>query len=290
MAVSVAVGSGCGAQGDAESEGDAVGDPTAEALDESSTGPVEMSVADGLAPYDAESQVSQSRLIRVQQNYEDGILEGCIESLGVPRIGLQYPPSPREMIIGQSLPDFPYLAQLETDGFPLPAELRYPDRDDGHVVLTDDQQDAMAECQAEDEAAIAARENLARYQPISAAWYELIAEVDSMPEIVSLREGFAACVLDEGIAPDYSSDEGAFLGAVEDATSRLYGDPEDLARELSELGQIYYRCGVDLFEREIELRLELRDEFLDEHWEDIATISERLYGEGLIAEPATGRS
>ena len=240
-----------------------------------------------MAPYDAESAVSLSWMIRLRQNFEDGILDDCVERLGVERIGLEYPPSPREVVIGHFLPDFPYLERLKSDGFPVPLHWRFPDMDTGHVILTDEQQAAVATCDAEDETLSAAQTIIGRYEPISAAWFGVLAEVDQHPEIVALREEFSECVIDGGIRPEYAADEGDFLLAVDEVTLSLADDLAAVEREGRELGQLYYRCGVELFEREIELRLERRDAFLDEHWDDIVEMSQLLYDEGLITRVET---
>ncbi|MFP3899962.1 MAG: hypothetical protein ACLFXM_03835 [Acidimicrobiia bacterium] len=245
-------------------------------------------MADALAPYDAASQVSESRMIVLQQNYENRLWDECYESLGVAPLRLERAPSPRERIIGRRPAHFPYLEQLETEGFPLPAELAYDDFDDGHVVQTEEQQEAGRHCHEEYEPLAEARALIDRYQPISGEWYGILAEIDALPEIVALRDEFSTCVAAEGIGPRFAADEVAFLGAVDAAKARLYDDPEALRVELRDLGQIYHRCGVDLFERKIELRLERRDEFLDEHREAITELEELLYGEGLIADSESG--
>ena len=253
-----------------------------------SVGPIEMSVAEALAPYDAASQVSESRMIVLKQNYESMLYDECYVSHGVPPLELEMAPSPRERVIGRQPAQFPHLEQLETEGFPLPPELAYDDFDDGYVAQTEEQEEVGLQCSENYEPIAEARDRFARYEPISVAWYGILAEIDAMPEIVSLRDEFSACVVAEGIGPDFASDEVAFLGAVDSAIGRLYDDPEELRTELRELGQIYHRCGADLWERKIELRLERRDDFLDEHWDTITELSELLYGEGLIADVETG--
>lgn len=242
---------------------------------------VDVSLVDAIAPYDAESQLDEAVLFHRLQQQEYAVLESCIESKGLPPIGLLEELPPINEMRGSALPDFPDLDALESEGFrPLTEDSFWGDED--RNVLSDEQRQAMDECDAEEPELQGAVDLMAQFMHLSSKWWAVLEEVDASEDLTALRSEFTTCALDEGVDSSHAADESAFIGALDALNSRGFDTPEEANQERRELGQIYYLCGADLFELKIDLRLEQRDDFVDEHWDDIAGLSELLFGDDLI--------
>lgn len=246
---------------------------------------VEVEVTNAVAPYDHHSNVDSLLLEMGLHGALNQLTFDCIAEQGFAR-----PQGPTELLhrddpfLMANLA-FPHTERLASEGFPfLPPTPASPD-------------DFQTPSEAEREASrVCARQvhgadsdlnaAIEIFGSIRSAWEVVLDEIETLDEVVRLKEDFSACVRDEGI-PASSSSEHGFLSYVDFLRAEVADTAADLedAREQQAgikltMGRLYAECGRELFEAREQLRGgERRARFLAEHEAGIRELNDFVYGQ-----------
>lgn len=246
---------------------------------------VEVEVSNAVAPFDHHSNVDHLLMEMGLQGARNQMVADCIAERGF------IPPQGSSALLDRDDPflmanlAFPHTDRLAAEGLPLlPATPGSPDdfdtRSEAEMEASRDCAHQVQEADTELNAAIET------FTSIRSAWEMVLDELETLDQIVELREGFSSCVRNEGI-PASSSSELGFLNYVDfelaeasDASADLADVQEEMAEIRLRMGKLYAECGRELFETREQLRGgERRAQFLSVHEVGIRELNRFVYGQ-----------
>ncbi|MBN2623851.1 MAG: hypothetical protein JXA83_10800 [Acidimicrobiales bacterium] len=261
-------------------------------------GDVDGVVANAVAPHDYDSAIDEVVVVHVLREQVDAYLAECVTRRGGVSSYEATPPPDRESITEEeALGDFPNLALLRERGRTLTVTEPPPgiSRDDyatddeyytaiematADRVYTDDERELLDECTAEADFAEVSEPN-DLYQGMRSAWFDDLREIDSAAEVDDLRDEFRDCVVAGGMSPAPELNEITFWAYV-DGENMALPDVDAQRANSRDRGMLFADCAADIYEVKDRLRREAHDAFVEEHEDDIARLSDYLYGEGRL--------
>jgi hypothetical protein len=297
---------GCGSGSAGDASGTGAGTPgrdetPAGASEGTSTGAaVDPVVANAVAPYDYESALDEIYVGHVLDEQIEAYLSNCVTRLGGVSSYEPVPPADRESITDEMIGDYPNLDLLAERGRTLHFDPPHPEirREDyatedeyasalfaaeASRVRTDDERALEDDCTS-DPGYAEVGDPYELYYDVWNSWLLVQQEIEHDGEINELRDEFRDCVVAGGMAPDPQLNDRTFWAYVDGELSHLDGSEAMIAHNV-ERGKLFAECGQELYEVKERLRAEAHDAFVEEHEEDIARLSDHLYGDGLLDPP-----
>jgi hypothetical protein len=276
---------------------------SAESSDGEASPPLDAMVVNAVAPYDYESAIDEAIVGHVLRERVEAHLDQCV----VDRGGVStYEPTAapeRESIVAENeiIVDFPNMELLRQRGFTLLVdEPSDPSISRDDYATEEEYIDALevadARVYAEGELALQGEcrgdasfdevgEPYQLFEDMRSSWIGELREVDTAAAVNDLRDDFRDCVVAGGMSPDPALNEVTFRAQVDGEFLGL-ADVEQMRAHLRERGQLLAECGQEIYEVKEQLRREAHETFVEEHNDDIARLSNYLYGEGALEPPA----
>lgn len=235
---------------------------------------VDVEVSNAVAPYDHSSNVDSLLLEMALADRRNQAVFDCIEEQGFDRPAdpLVLPERDDPSLMANLM--FPDTERLAREGVVVPPPSPAGSPQDSPSEAAREASSACAES-TDAEGAMALHN---AFFDVRAPWEDVLAEVDGLEEIATLKEGFSECLQEEGI-PAESATELGFLTHTD--VLRSTATEEEDAQIRLRMGKLYAECGRDLFEARERLRGgERREAFLREHEDSIRGLSDALFGTG----------
>lgn len=262
-------------------------DVGADVEDGSSTGLLldgaEIEVVNAVAPFDHESNVDSLLLeMRLSLARSEQVNE-CVRSEGFTPPPLPALPDRGDPSLNATA-SFPNYEVLARDGLPSNASSAGGGGDEPTTWEPEPgSEDAIRSCseKVDAESGGVLAEALDLWAATRSAWEDVLGEIETLDEVVALREEFGDCLRADGIPAQATSTEEDFLFYVDGLISAA-ADQAEVTAILDRSGKLYAECGRDLFEAQRRLRSgERRAAFVADHDDAIRAISAALFGSGV---------
>lgn len=268
------------------SSDDPMAAPDVDVEDGSATGLLvdgaEIEVVNAVAPFDHESNVDSLLLEMRLSLARSEQVSSCVRSEGFTPPPLPALPERDDPSLSATA-SFPNYEALARYGLPNNAS-PVGDGGDGPGSWEPEpgSEDAIQSCseKVNAERGRDSAEALDLWAATRSAWEDVLAEIETLDEVVALRDKFGECLRADGTPAQNTSTEDDFLFYV-DGLVLAAPDQAEITVILERSGKLYAECGHDLFEAQRRLRSgERRAAFVAEHDEAIRVISGALYGSG----------
>lgn len=233
---------------------------------------IELEITNAVAPFNSstngDSQLLEQRVGRIGE----AELRACMGAEGFGSYFSEPPKVNRDDPKFLSHLNFPDFELLSNEGIVLPPST--PGKP--NTTMPQGYDEAFMMCAAQVAKNWPEREEAqALFGNVRAAWDGILIEIDESDEVKSETASFSECLLAEGIPAEHTRERLDFLSYIDTMRMAATNDSEDAEIRLK-YGQLYAKCGEDLFRLLERMRSERRADFLADHQTSIQELANLL--------------